>query len=44
MQNRVFAGSKAAVASIDVGHLPSQELIDEVMSLDDVIYVSVTPA
>ena len=44
MQNRVFAGSKAAVASIDVGHLPSQALIDEVMSLDDVIYVSVTPA
>jgi len=44
MQNRVFAGSKAAVASIDVGHLPSQALVDEVMSLDDVIYVSVTPA
>ena len=44
MQNRVFAGSKAAVASIDVGHLPTQSLIDEVISLDDVIYVSVTPA
>ena len=44
MQNRVFAGSKAAVASIDVGHLPTQALIDEVISLDDVIYVSVTPA
>ena len=44
MQNRVFAGSKAAVASIDVGHLPTQKLIDEVMSLEDVIYVSVTPA
>lgn len=44
MQNRVFAGSKAAVASIDVGHLPSPALVDEVMSLDDVIYISVTPA
>ncbi len=44
MQNRVFAGSKAAVASIDVGHLPTQKLIDEVMLLEDVIYVSVTPA
>lgn len=44
MQNRVFAGSKAAVASIDVGHVPTQELIDDVISLDDVIYVSVTPA
>lgn len=44
MQNRVFAGSKAAVASIDIGHLPTQKLIDEVMLLEDVIYVSVTPA
>lgn len=44
MQNRVFAGSKAAVASIDVGHLPTQKLVEEVMALDDVIYVSVTPA
>ncbi|MDG1876880.1 MAG: NAD(P)-dependent oxidoreductase [Acidimicrobiales bacterium] len=44
MQNRVFAGSKAAVASIDVGHLPTQKLIDEVTLLEDVIYVSVTPA
>ncbi len=44
MQNRVFAGSKAAVASIDVGHLPSADIVDEVQSLDDVIYISVTPA
>jgi len=44
MQNRVFAGSKAAVASIDVGRLPTAELIDEVQSLEDVIYISVTPA
>ena len=44
MQNRVFAGSKAAVASIDVGHLPSAHIVDEVQSLDDVIYISVTPA
>ena len=42
MQNRVFAGSKAAVASIDVGRLPTDALIGEVQSLDDVIYVSVT--
>ncbi|MEM9203290.1 MAG: NAD(P)-dependent oxidoreductase [Actinomycetota bacterium] len=44
MQNRVFAGSKAAVASIDVGHLPSDEIVAEVQGLDDVIYISVTPA
>ena len=44
MQNRVFAGSKAAVASIDVGRLPTDALIGEVQSLDDVIYVSVTDA
>ena len=44
MQNRVFAGSKAAVASIDVGHLPSAKIVDEVQALEDVIYISVTPA
>lgn len=44
MQNRVFAGSKAAVASIDVGRLPTAELVDEVQSLEDVIYISVTHA
>jgi len=44
MQNRVFAGSKAAVASIDVGHLPSDDIIAEVQGLADVIYISVTPA
>ena len=44
MQNRVFAGSKAAVASIDVGHLPSEEIIDEVQALEDVIYISITAA
>lgn len=44
MQNRVFAGSKAAVASIDVGHLPSAEIVDEVQTLENVIYISVTPA
>ena len=44
MQNRVFAGSKAAVASIDVGHLPSEDIVAEVQSLEDVIYISVTPA
>ena len=44
MQNRVFAGSKAAVASIDVGHLPSDDIVAEVQGLADVIYISVTPA
>jgi len=44
MQNRVFAGSKAAVASIDIGRLPTPELVDEVQSLEDVIYISVTHA
>ncbi|MEM9465109.1 MAG: NAD(P)-dependent oxidoreductase [Actinomycetota bacterium] len=44
MQNRVFAGSKAAVASIDVGHLPSDDIVAEVQGLPDVIYISVTPA
>ena len=44
MQNRVFAGSKAAVASIDVGHLPSDDIVTEVQGLADVIYISVTPA
>jgi D-3-phosphoglycerate dehydrogenase len=42
MQNQVFLGAKAAVASIDVGHLPSDEVIAELQSLDDVIYVSIT--
>ncbi len=44
MQNRVFAGSKAAVASIDVGHLPSDDIVAEIQGLADVIYISVTPA
>lgn len=44
MQNRVFAGSKAAVASIDVGHLPSDEIVAEIQALADVIYIAVTPA
>ncbi|MEO0493194.1 MAG: NAD(P)-dependent oxidoreductase [Actinomycetota bacterium] len=44
MQNRVFAGAQAAVASIDVGHLPSDTIVEEVQALEDVIYISVTPA
>ena len=44
MQNRVFAGSIAAVASIDVGHVPTTETLAKIQALDDVIYVSVTPA
>ena len=42
MQNRVFAGSKAAVATIDVGHEPPDAIIDEIQALDDVLHVTVT--
>ncbi len=42
MRNQVFVGGKAAVASINVGHLPSDDVIAELQSLDDVIYVSIT--
>ena len=42
MQNQVFLGGMAAVASINVGHVPSEAVIDELQSLEDVIYVSVT--
>ena len=44
MQNQVFIGAKAAVASIDVGHLPSDDVLAELQSIDDVIYVSITPS
>ena len=44
MQNQVFLGAKAAVASIDVGHLPSDDVLAELQSIDDVIYVSITPS
>ncbi len=43
MQNQVFAGSRAAVASIGVADLPGSSVIDEIQALDDVIYVSVSP-
>ncbi len=42
MQNRVFAGSKAAVAAINVAHAPSDETIAEINALDDVMNASVT--
>jgi len=42
MQNQVFAGSRAAVATIGVANQPSPEVVDEIQSLPDVIYVSVT--
>jgi len=42
MRNQVFAGSKAAVATIDVGHLPSDDVVAEIEALADVINVAVT--
>ncbi len=42
MQNRVFAGSKAAVATIDVGHEPSASVVDEIEALGDVLTVTIT--
>ncbi len=42
MQNRVFVGKTAAVATIDVGPDPSDTVVGEVLALDDVIGVSVS--
>ncbi len=42
MQNRVFAGHKAAVATIDVGHEPPDSVIEGIQALDDVLHVTVT--
>lgn len=42
MKNQVFAGSKAAVATIDVGHDPPAEIVSEIQALDDVINVAIT--
>ena len=42
MQNRVFEGGEAAVATIDVGGNVGADLIDELRALDHVISVSVT--
>ncbi len=42
MQNRVFAGSTAAVATIDVDRVVSGETIDAIQAIADVIQISVT--
>lgn len=41
MRNRIFAGAKAAVATIDVGHEPSAATLDQIGAHDDVIHVTV---
>jgi len=42
MQNRVFAGSTAAVATIDVDQSVSSATIDTIQAISDVIHTSVT--
>ncbi|MCY4421685.1 MAG: NAD(P)-binding domain-containing protein [Acidimicrobiaceae bacterium] len=44
MRNQIFAGSVAAVATIDVAGTVEDELLDAVRSLPDVIHVSVFDA
>ncbi len=44
MQNRVFAGSVAAVATIDVGTAPDEALLAEIRGLQHVIQASVIDA
>lgn len=44
MSNKVFAGAKAAVATIDVGGVPSDEILAEIKSHEHVINVTVTLA
>ncbi|MDW3219441.1 MAG: phosphoglycerate dehydrogenase [Acidimicrobiales bacterium] len=44
MSNKIFSGSKAAVATIDVGSVPSAALIEELRSQEHVINVAVTIA
>ena len=44
MRNQIFAGSVAAVATIDVAGTVEDELLDAVRALDDVIHVSVFDA
>jgi D-3-phosphoglycerate dehydrogenase / 2-oxoglutarate reductase len=42
MQNRVFDGGEAAVATIDVGGAVDEDLLDELRGVHDVISVSLT--
>lgn len=44
MSNKIFSGSKAAVATIDVAAIPSDALVEEVRSHEHVINVAVTLA
>lgn len=44
MSNKVFAGAKAAVATIDVAAVPSAEILQEIKAHEHVINVSVTLA
>lgn len=44
MENRIFAGGNAAVATIDVGEDLPRELLAQIESIPDVIHVSVVTA
>ena len=44
MSNKIFAGAKAAVATIDVTHVPSGELLARIRAHEHVINVTVTLA
>ena len=44
MQNRVFAGSTAAVATIDVGTAPDEKVLTEIRALEHIIQASVIEA
>ena len=44
MSNKVFAGAKAAVATIDVGNVPGDDILEEIRAHEHVINVSVTLA
>ncbi len=44
MSNKIFSGSKAAVATIDVAKIPTAELVEEIRTHENVINVAVTNA
>lgn len=41
MRNQIFAGAKAAVATIDVGSVPPEAALEQIAAHDDVIHVTV---
>ena len=43
MENQVFSGGEAAVASLDVGGSVSPELLDRVGAVENVLGVTATP-